>query len=344
MKRKASTPEDKSFPLTPFETPMRLLRDFPFLGPAVAYPIVSITIGTSLWTLLQVFDVASVVEMSPNIRLPRWLLVIFGSLFLGALVLIALLVVVNLRRSRNETLTKLDTHIKNIEDRQTALRLFLLNQALDSTLHSVRLIGHQAEEEDTQKGVGNYRAKVIRRLAVADKDTTILALCGEKGLSDLESKDYFEDFFRYAKNNQEYLKGVGGIRVCRIFVESSGGGFHKTTTAVIEAHRAHEAYGVIALELPEESHKDLKEYSEIIKTLDTGAGYVLFLKHRDVYSITHEGVKENLKHMEFNDSVTFHALLRLFRALCIRSNEYKANEKTRKELDSFFDRVQIPID
>lgn len=323
---------------------MRLVRKSPLWGPVVAYLIVFFAIAAPLTTLVGVFAVPDVVEMSPNIRLTRWLLLIFGSLFLASLVLIALLVVVNLRRSRNETLTKLDAHIKNIEDRQTALRLFLLNQALDSTLHSVRLIGHQAEEEDTQKGLGNYRAKVLRRLAVADKDTTILALCGEKGLSDLESKDYFEDFFRYAERNQEYLKDVGGIRVCRIFVESPSGGFHKTTTAVIEAHRAHDASGVIALELPEESHKDLKEYSEIIKSLDTGAGYVLFLKHRDVYAITHEGVKENLKHMEFNDSVTFHALLRLFRALCIRSNEYKANEMTRKELDSFFGRVQIPID
>lgn len=323
---------------------MTLLKEAPFVGPVVAYLIISSTIAASLWTVLQVFEVPSVVEMPANTRLPRWLLLIFGALFFSALLLIVLLAVVNARRSRNKTLIKIEAHITNIEELESPLRIFLLNHVLNSTLESIRSIKNQAEKEDIQKELGKYRTEVQKLLNKADKDTTILALCGEKGLGDLESMDYFEDFFRYAKSNHRHLKGVGGIRICRIFVESTSGGFDKTTIAVINEHRAHEAHGVIALEVPEESHRDLKEYREIIERLDKGVGYVLFLKPREVYAITHEGVEKNLTYMEFGDSLNFLAFLRMFKTLCIRSNEYRKNEATRKELISFFNRVQIPID
>lgn len=197
-----------------------------------------------------------------------------------------------------------------------ALARFLIGEMLRAPSREVATVELEASQFDT-RGLGNYRSHVHELLETEGVGTKILAVCGEKGLSDYDDhRMYFEPFYEFAKSGEH--------EVYRAFVERATAEPHsEAIQRTIADHNA--ADGVFALEVPTSRRAELAlGCPGICDDLDHGFGLVGFARPTGEHSVVvHCGRERDLTSAEFTEPAAVRPLIKLIFELYKASNAYR---------------------
>ena len=239
------------------------------------------------------------------------------------------------------TLIEILDNFSAIEKQQARrFQSWLCKKHLESTLQALKPI----REQMSRHGAFNYSHEVTRHL-LPDRLDTILALCGRKFTDREDNKDYFAEFYEFAKRRRKKKpQHRDGIYVCRIFVEVDEGRLAPFMDDEFKRHEASRQDGVLGLTIKSHRRSELDSHvgDGFSKCLDEGFGFLLFYDpERTSGVIIHEGTDHEMAFVELTDELNVRRILEIYKILCMKSVQYNTAE--RDTLKKLLKRLQLPV-